>query len=390
MKSPLFTEEMLKEPMIDVVSYLKQMRMEAGQGLIDLSVGNPDLPPCQDAIDELVRRRAQTNIHGYGNFDGQPCLIDSIIRYYKTRYGVDVARNEINITRGVRTMLFSTACIFTSPGDLVLVPSIGYQSYFLGATFCHAQPYFIPMPEDNCFVPRLRELPEDVLRRAKLLYLNYPNNPIGSQITHEQLQEIVDICREYEILLLYDNAYNEIVFDGRKPVSLLEIEGGKEIGIEVTSMSKLTCLAGWRIAFCVSSAETAKYIWNYNALADSAVFDGFQFAGAKALDYVTDHDDGKRLAHIYQQRRDIVLEGLDAAGLKYYRSEGGFYVWINVPEGMTDYEFSREVCRKCKVLLTPGSYYGPEGARFVRISLTASPEKLREAAKRIAEYRDTE
>ncbi len=386
MKSPLLTGEVLEKPMINIVSYLKQMRIAAGGDLIDLSVGNPDLPPCQEAIDELVKRSAQKNIHGYGNFDGQPVLLESIQRYYHTRYHAAVAKDEINIIRGVRNLLFTLSYIFAAPGDTLLIPAIGYQSYYLATIFNHCTPYFMPMTEQNGFVPDLDAVPESVLQSAKVLYLNFPCNPIGSQITLAELTHIVDVCKRYQILLCYDNAYNEIVFDGIKPVSLLEIPGAKEIGVEITSMSKLTCLAGWRIAFCVASPEITNYIWNYNAVTDSAVFDGFQFAGAKALDYVTDHDDGKRLAAIYQKRRDIVLKGLDAANIRYFKPQGGFYVWLHVPEGMTDVEFSQSVCRKCKVLLTPGSYYGDDGAKFVRISLTASPEQLADAAGRIAKY----
>ena len=383
-ESPLLTKEVLSLPMINIVSFLKEMRQEAGTGLIDLSVGNPDLPPCDEAIDELVRVSALRNVHGYGNFDGQEALLDSIISYYKTRYNVGVEKNQINVIRGVRNLLFYIAYIFTAPGDTILVPSIGYQSYYLATIFNHASPYMVPMTQENGYVPDLNQVPESVLKRAKLLYLNYPNNPTGSQITFEQLTNIVDICRKYQILLCYDNAYNEILFDGNQPVSLMQIPGAEEIGIEIFSMSKLTCLAGWRIAFCIANPTITNYIWNYNAVTDSAVYDGFQLAGAKALQHVTEHNDGKRLSKIYQKRRDIITSGFDAAGISYFRPMGGFYVWLNAPEGMTDVEFSQQICLKTKVLVTPGSYYGEDGARNVRISLTAGEHDLEIAAQRIS------
>lgn len=383
-ESPLLTKEVLSLPMINIVSFLKQMRLEAGTGLIDLSVGNPDLPPCDAAISELVKVSGRKDIHGYGNFDGQQALLDSVIGYYKTRYNVDVEKKEINIVRGVRNLLFYIAYIFTAPGDTILVPGIGYQSYYLAAVFNHATAYRVPMTEENGYIPDLDQVPEAVLKRAKLLYLNYPNNPTGSHITRAQLTHLVDICCKYQILLCYDNAYNEILFDGNQPISLMQIPGAKEIGIEIFSMSKLTCLAGWRIAFCVANETITNYIWNYNAVTDSAVYDGFQLAGAKALQYVTEHDEGKRLSEIYQKRRDIITSGFDAAGIQYFKPMGGFYVWLNVPEGISDIDFSRQICRKARVLVTPGSYYGDDGRKNIRISLTAGEKELEIAAGRIS------
>ncbi|RRD63965.1 aminotransferase class I/II-fold pyridoxal phosphate-dependent enzyme [Fretibacterium sp. OH1220_COT-178] len=382
--SPLLTADVLTKPMINVVSFLKRMRLESDSELIDLSVGNPDLPPHASVIDELIKCSQREDIHGYGNFDGQPVLLENIQRYYRKRYQAEVAKNQIHVIRGVRNLLFSIAYIFVAPGETVLIPSIGYQSYYLATLFNHAEPYLVPMQPEANYVPEVWTLPEDVLARAKLLYLNYPNNPTGSQITREQLTRIVEVCRKYGILLCYDNAYNEIVFDGLSPISLFEIPGAWEIGIEITSMSKLTSLAGWRIAFCVANESIINYIWNYNAVTDSAVYDGFQIAGAKALAHVIEHDDGKRLASIYRKRRDIVMSGFDTAGITYYKPQGGFYMWLNVPEGKTDMDFAAEICRKAQVLLTPGSYYGESGAHNVRLSLTASEDRLQTAADRIA------
>ncbi len=382
-KSRLLTEETLSLPMISTVSFLKQCRIEAGEGLIDLSVGNPDLPPCNPAIQELVERSANPYIHGYGNFDGQPVLKQSIINYYKTKYDVNVDKDEINILRGIRNILFYIAYLFAGPGDYVLIPSIGYQSYYLATIFSGATPYFIKMEESTGYYPDLENVPDEVLSKAKLLYLNYPNNPTGSHVTKEQLQKTVDIARKHNILICYDNAYNEIVFDGLEPISFMEIEGAKDIGIEVFSLSKLTGLAGWRIAFCISNKEIANYIWNYRAVTDSAPYDGFQFAAAKAIDYVTHNNEGKKMAAIYQHRRDIITSSLDSIGISYFKSQGGFYLWLNAPNG-NGKAFAYDVVRKTKVLLTPGEYYGDDGAGNVRISLTAGEETLAEAAERLS------
>ena len=382
--SPLLTEEVLNLPMINIVSYLKEMRLEIGKDLIDLSVGNPDLPPCDEAIDILSAVSKLKNIHGYGNFDGRPELLDSIKNFYFKHYNVCVSNNEINVIRGVRNLLFYISYIFVKPGETILIPSVGYQSYYLATIFNHAEPYFIPINEQNRYVPDLKALPEEVLKKAKLLYLNYPNNPTGAYITREQLTEIVEICRQYEILICYDNAYNEILFDEKKPLSILEIPSAKDVSIEIISMSKLTCLAGWRIAFCVANEQFSRYIWNYNAVTDSAVYNGFQIAGAAALNYVVNNNDSSRLSQIYQKRRDIMLESFDTAGIQYYKPEGGFYIWLNTPSGVTDIEYSKEIARKAKVLLTPGSYYGDDGINNIRVSLTADEKTLHIAAERIS------
>lgn len=382
--SPLLTAEVLNLPMINIVSYLKEMRIEIGKELIDLSVGNPDLPPCDEAIETLSQVSKKKNIHGYGNFDGRPELLESIKNFYFKHYHVSITDKEINVVRGVRNLLFTISYIFVKPGDTILIPSIGYQSYYLATIFNHAVPYMIPINESNGYVPDLKAIPESVLKEAKLLYLNYPNNPTGAFISREQLTAIVETCRKYNILICYDNAYNEILFDGNKPFSIMEIPGAKDVCVEIISMSKLTCLAGWRIAFCVANEQISRYIWNYNAVTDSAVYDGFQIAGAVALNHVVDQHDSARLSQIYQHRRDIMLKSFDTAGIEYYKPEGGFYIWLNTPDGMTDIEYSRQIARRAKVLLTPGSYYGDDGVHNIRVSLTADEDTLRSAAERIS------
>lgn len=384
-RSKLLTEETMSFPMINIVSFLKQCRVEAGNGLIDLSVGNPDLPPCEPAIRELVERSADPNIHGYGNFDGQPVLKQSIMDYYKVKHNVRIEEEEINIVRGTRNILFYIAYLFTGPGDYVLIPSIGYQSYFLAATFSGATPYFVDMKESKGYIPDLDTVPEEVLKKAKVLYLNYPNNPTGSHITKQQLKKIVDVARKYNILICYDNAYNEILFDGHKPISLMEIEGAKDIGIEVFSLSKLTGLAGWRIGFCVTNKEIANIIWNYRAVTDSAPYDGFQFAAAKALENATINNMGEEMSQIYQHKRDIITSCFDSIGISYFKPQGSFYVWLNAPNG-DGKTFAHDVVRKTKVLMTPGEYYGDDGVGNVRISLTASLEKLTEASERLKKF----
>jgi aspartate/methionine/tyrosine aminotransferase len=368
------TEHTRSTSQVEIVSYLSNLKKRSGEELIDLSIGNPDLPPCDEALEILRESINIKGIHGYGNLEGLPELKHQISEYYRTRYHVDIRPDEIVIVRGIRTMIFSLTSLFTGPGDIVLIPNVAYPSYFLATEFSGASQYLVPMNEDQGFIPDLDLVPEEILAQAKMLFLNYPNNPTGAVIKKAQLEKIVKIAKQYSILIVYDNAYNEIVFDDETPLSFMEIEGAKDVGIELFSLSKLTSLAGWRISFCTAGKEIISTIYEYLSLTETAPFNGFQFAAAKAIEMVSKHNLGHTIAMRYKDRYDSLSKVLEKIGLSYYPSKGSFYVWIRSPKG-TGRDFADFLVEEAKLLVVPGEYYGPGGLEYVRISLTM-PDNL--------------
>ena len=376
------TDTIRNKPQVEIVSFLAQCKAQAPDGLIDLSIGNPDVPPCKEAIDELVLRSQDPKMHGYGNFNGIPELKDSICEYYDTAYKTKVSHEEIVIVRGIRSAIFAVAGVFAAAGDSILFPSVSYPSYFLAADFCGASTQLIPVSSKNGYIPDLESVPEEILRKSKLLYLNFPNNPTGAIIEKRQLEKIVEVARKYSILICYDNAYNEIVFEGAKPISFMEIEGAREVGVELFSFSKLTSLAGWRISFIAGGKHLIEKIYEYLSLTDTAPYNGFQYAAAVALRQNTLSGKGKELAAHYEKRKKALEMVCDDIGLEYFTSKGGFYLWVRSPfdDGR---KFTHYLLEKIGLLVVPGDYYGSDGDAYVRFSLTTDENEFAQVLKRM-------
>ncbi|MDD3996280.1 MAG: aminotransferase class I/II-fold pyridoxal phosphate-dependent enzyme [Sphaerochaetaceae bacterium] len=376
------TDRIRTSSQVEIVSYLSDRKKSGGPSLIDVSIGNPDLAPCEDALVELEESLHVSGIHGYGSLGGVSEFKKSIIDYYRAQYNVTLSTSEIAIVRGIRTVIFTITSLFAGKDDIVLIPSIAYPSYFLATEFAGATKYLVPTTEQTNFIPDLSIVPPEVLEKSKILFLNYPNNPTGAVIPKESLLEIVEIARKYSILIVYDNAYNEIVFDNEEPISLMEIEGAKEVGIELFSLSKLTSLAGWRISFCTGGKEIIDILYEYLSLTDTAPFNGFQYAAAKALMVNYRDKIGPKIARRYQERRDRLSHALDVAALTYHQSKGGFYIWVRAPKG-DGRTYADFLVEHAGLLVTPGEYYGPGGKDYVRFSLTATDEMFDEIVRRI-------
>jgi LL-diaminopimelate aminotransferase len=382
-ESRIVTPEIRKKNQVEIVSFLGECKKKARPGLIDLSIGNPDVPPCQEALTELIERSKDPGMHGYGNFNGVEELLQGITEYYAKVFDTEVTSDEIMVVRGIRSAIFDVATIFAGSGDYVLLPSVSYPSYFLATDFSGASTYLIPTSEADGYLPDLNQVPLEVLQKAKVLYLNYPHNPTGAVITKEKLEEIVEFARRHSILICYDNAYSEIVFDQEKPISLMEIEGAKEVGVELFSLSKLTSLAGWRISFITGGAKIISQIKEYLSLTDTAPYNGFQYGAAVALRQTYLDNTGSKLKKHYQKRRDALNKVLDAKGLHYYLSKGGFYLWVCSPKG-SGRDFANYLLEEANVLVVPGDYYGEDGAQYVRLSLTTSEEQFEALLERLS------
>jgi aspartate/methionine/tyrosine aminotransferase len=381
-ESKIVTPRIRKMDQVEIVSFLGECKKQAKPGLIDLSIGNPDIPPCPEALNELLERSRDPNMHGYGNFNGVGELLEGIGAYYKQVFKTEVNPQEIMVVRGIRSAIFDVATVFAGSGDYILLPSVSYPSYFLATEFCGASTYLIPSSEESDYLPDLTQIPLDVVEKAKILYLNYPHNPTGAVITRDKLEEIVEFAHKNSILLCYDNAYNEIVFDGIKPLSLMEIEGAREVGIELFSFSKLTSLAGWRISFIAGGETIIKEIREYLSLTDTAPYNGFQYGAAVALKQTYLDNTGAKLGEHYQKRRDELIEVLETIGLDYYKSMGGFYIWVKSPKG-DGRSFTNYLLNEANILVVPGDYYGEDGTNYVRLSLTTSEDDFQEVLKRL-------
>ena len=381
-RNVLLTEHITSKPMVQVVSFLAGCQQKSGPGLLDLSIGNPDLPPSAEVIEALVGASRDPSIHGYGKFGGHPALKQRIIEYYRTRYNVSIGPDELIVVRGIRSMIFTIAALFAGTDDYVLLPSISYPSYYLAADLAGARTCLIDVDESSDYMPDVSTIPEDILRKTAILFLNYPNNPTGAAATKPILQQAVNCAKEYGFLICYDNAYNEIVFDGREPLSILEADGARDTGIEMFSLSKLASLAGWRIAFCAGGSGIIEQVHQLQSLTDTAPYDGFQLAAASALEEATTGLRGEAIARHYQERRDKLAHVLGRAGISYYLPQGGMYLWAKSPDG-DGMEFTRFLFDTKRVLVTPGCYYGDSGAGHVRFSLAAPQEVFDEALLRL-------
>jgi LL-diaminopimelate aminotransferase len=302
----------------------------------------------------------------------------------RRRFGLELdPEREILGLIGSKEGLTHLAMAFLDPGDYVLAPSIGYVSYTVGAEMMGARVHYLPMNEGNGFLADFDHVPETVLQRAKILFLNYPNNPTGAIAPVEYLDRAIAFCREHDILLAYDNAYVDITFDGYVAPSILERPGAMDHAVEFLSLSKGYNMTGWRLAFAAGNAAALQALLKVKSNTDSGQFNAVQRAGIVAL--TGPQDCVEESCSIYQRRRDLVVEALNGMGLWCEPTKGSIYVWAKVPEAYTSSSFTTKMLDEALVVLAPGSGYGPDGEGYVRISLTTPEERIPEALRRMKE-----
>ncbi|MCZ4497075.1 MAG: Aminotransferase, partial [Thermoleophilia bacterium] len=273
--------------------------------------------------------------------------------------------------------------VLLNVGDVALGTDPGYPVYTSGPLLTDAEPFLLPITPENDFKPDLASIPADILARSKLLFLNYPNNPTGAVIEEGDtfFEEVVQFAKDNDIVVVHDNAYSEISFDGYRAPSFLSTPGAMDIGVEMFSLSKAWNMTGWRVGACVGNTEVVQAFWKYKTNVDSGMFDAVQLAAAKALTEARDFPD--QMSTIYQRRRDLVIDALRAIGLEPNAPKGSIYVWARVPEGQTSAEFAQLVLDEANVVVSPGASFGAAGEGFVRISLSTPDDRLKEAISRI-------
>lgn len=364
------------------IDAMKKKALSEGADLIDLSIGDPDIPTPPHIVEAMKRAVEKPEHHRYPSYEGMYAYRAAVAEWYKRRFNVDLdPETEVLSLIGSKEGIGHIPLAFVNPGDVVLVPSPGYPVYSIGTLFAGGRSYFMPLKEENAFLPDLDSIPEDVARRAKLMFINYPNNPTAAIAKEDFFKKVIEFAAKYNIIVCHDAAYSEIYFDNKKPLSFLSIDGAKDVGIEFHSLSKTYCMTGWRIGFAAGNSEVIAGLGKIKTNLDSGVFQAIQEAAIVALN--TDDTVLSELRRKFQERRDAMLEGLSGTPLKVIKPEATFYVWTKAPDGYDSTALVKEMLEKAHVLATPGVGFGDAGEGYVRFALTADLKRIREATERI-------
>jgi len=353
-----------------------------GVDIISLGIGDPDLPTPPHIVERLREAAGDPVNHRYPDYEGLPAFRQAAANWYRTRFGVALDPDqEVVSLIGSKEGIAHMPIAFVDPGDIVLCPDPGYPVYAVGTSFCAGAVHRMPLSKANGFFPDFGAIPSSVAKAAKLMWLCYPNNPTSAIATREFFQGAVEFALKNEIIICHDAAYSEIYFDGEKPISFLEIDGAREVGVEFHSLSKTYNMTGWRVGFAVGNAELIAGLGKVKTNVDSGVFQAVQQAGIAAL--AGDQRCVEEARGIYRTRRDLVLKALKKAGLETFVPRATFYVWVETPRGYTSAEFATKVLEQTGVVITPGTGFGPSGEGYVRLSLTVNGDRLAEAVTRI-------
>ncbi|HLF03822.1 MAG TPA: LL-diaminopimelate aminotransferase [Dehalococcoidia bacterium] len=368
------------------ISRIIAAKRAAGVDVVTFGIGDPDIPTPQPFIDRLLAACQSPPNHRYPETDGLPELRRAIAYWYDHRFGVKLDPDkEVLPLIGAKEGIGHAAFCFLDPGDLALVPDPAYPVYGVGAMFAGAESYPMPLYEENGWLPVLDAIPPEVARAAKVMWLNYPNNPTSAVATAEDLGSALSFCRENDIALLHDAAYSEIGYDGYQPTSFLQLEGAKDIGIEFHSLSKTYNMTGWRIGMAVGNADMIKALFQIKANLDSGIPQAIQEMAMEALTGSQDCVEENRV--VYQRRRDRVVQALRRLGLRVAVPQASLYIWAHVPEGFTSAQFAARLLEEVNIVVTPGSSYGKCGEGYIRLSLTTPDERVEEGCRRLEGWR---
>lgn len=360
----------------------KEEMKSKGIKLIDLGIGDPDLPTPKPIIERLKRASEDPKNHRYPSYEGMKEFRDAVAQWFFRRFGIKFdPESEIIALIGSKEGIAHIPLAFVNPGDYVLVPNPGYPVYRVSTLFAGGIPYFVPLRKENNFLPNLSEIPEDVLKKVKILFINYPNNPTAAIAEKSFFEEVVSFAHRHRIIVCHDAAYSEIAFDGYRPPSIFEIDGAKEIGIEFHSLSKTFNMTGWRIGFAVGRREIISGLGRVKTNIDSGLFQAIQEAGIEALTHF--ETPVEEIIKIYERRRDIMLKGLHEMGLEVEKPRATFYLWIRVPKGYSSTQFATFLLEKAGIVVTPGNGFGDFGEGFIRMTITVDELLLEEAIERL-------
>ena len=373
-----------KVPPYLFVEISRKIAAKKAQGIkvISFGIGDPDLATPSSVIDELRNTSLDTPNHRYPETDGLPEFRQAVADWYKKRFKVTLhPDNEILPLIGAKEGIGHASLCFINPGDIALVPDPGYPVYSVGTWFAGGECHWMNLKESEDWLPNLSDIPSDVAKKAKVMWLNYPNNPTGAIVTKEYFKEVIDFAKSYDIAIMHDACYTEVAYDNYKPISFLEVEGAKDVGLEFHSLSKSYNMTGWRIGMAAGNQEMIDALMVIKSNLDSGIPNAVQYMGIEALK-ATDKEIEAR-NQIYQSRRDRVVSTLNDIGLKANAPLASLYVWVKVPKGYSSAEFAELLLEERNVVVTAGNGYGPSGEGYIRLSLTISEEDLEEGIDRL-------
>ncbi len=361
---------------------LLESKRRQGIDVISLAIGDPDLPTPPAIVEAAAEALRNPSTHQYPTNHGTDEVREAAASFYRERFAVELdPASEIVPALGGKEAVGHIAMACLDPGAVALSPEPGYPPYTSGPVFSDAEVYYLPLSPENDFFPELEAIPKEVAGRANLLYLNYPNNPTGSVVPDGAFERAVEFAQANDLILVHDNAYSEVCFDGYVAPSFLETPGSKEVGVEIFSLSKGWNMTGWRCAFVAGNAELVERFRQLKAHLDSGMFEALQRAAAVAL--TDEREFPREMSEVYRRRRDLLVDALAAIGVSVEPPRATPYLWVPVPDGHDSASFTSLVLEEANVVVSPGPGYGESGEGFVRLSMTVSDEDLEEAVRRI-------
>ncbi len=357
-------------------------RKAAGVDVISLSMGDPDLPAPQVVVDRLCSAMQDPENHRYPEYRGMYALHEAISAWFEQRFGVHLTpERDILPLLGSKEGLAYVAASLLNAGDISLIPDPYYPVYITGSTTVGAQPYLLPLTEQNNYLPDLDAIPQDVLTKARVLWLNYPNNPTAACADLSFFERVVDFAHRHNVVIIHDMAYAEVYFESFRPVSILQVPGASEVAVELHSLSKTYNMAGFRMGMLVGNPAIVDAVGRLKSNIDSGIFRPVQYAAIEALRLPTSWLEQRNL--IYKRRRDMLVEGCNALGMHTQTPKAGLYIWAGVPQGITSHDFADWLFDETGVFVTPGTNFGTAGEGYLRISMTAPDERIETALKRM-------
>jgi LL-diaminopimelate aminotransferase len=359
-----------------------EAKRDEGIDVISLGIGDPDTPTYRYVVEAMREAVGDPGAQKYPSNRGRQEFREAFADFYLSRFGVEIdSVNEVIPAIGAKECIYHLCFAFLDPGGVALASDPGYPVYTGGPVLAGAEAFLLPLRPDLGFAPDLDAIPEEKLAAARLLFINYPNNPTGAVAPEGLFERVVELAQRHEILVVHDNAYSETTFDGYVAPSFLATPGAKEVGVEVFSLSKGYNMTGWRCAAILGNPDAIRTYWRLKTNVDSGLFEAVQLAGAAALR--GSRKEIEEMCRIYERRRDLVVDALRDIGVEVTPPRGTIYIWAPVPKGHTSSSFAELVLEEAAVVVSPGSMYGPSGEGFFRISLTTPDELLREAVQRL-------
>ncbi|MEK6682383.1 MAG: LL-diaminopimelate aminotransferase [Nitrospirota bacterium] len=364
------------------IDKMKQEAIKNGMDIINLGIGDPDIPTPPNIVKRLQEAVKNEKYHQYPSYEGLLIFRQAVAEWYKKRFNVKLnPEDEVLTLIGSKEGIGHFPLAYINPGDVALVPSPAYPVYNAGTLFAGGQSYIMPLKKKNNFLPDIDAIPARIARKAKIMFINYPNNPTSAVAEREFYERVIKFALKYNIIIAHDAAYSEMYYDNYRPMSFLEIDGAKDVGIEFHSLSKTYNMTGWRIGFAVGNKDIISALGKVKSNLDSGVFEVVQEAGIEAL--TCDQSIADDIRKIYQERRDILVAGLKSLGMEVEAPKATFYIWLKTPKGFKSADYTARLLNKAGIVTTPGNGFGKDGEGYIRMALTVKKERMLEAIERM-------